>query len=209
MMDNEPVIGNYYDKHATKNPVERYLVCSFEKVLKGLIAESNPKKVLEIGCGEGHVVQIVKDMFPECHYTAIDIDSNLLGLAKEKGADDTFLSTIESVRFPYDDDSFDLVLMVEILEHLESPLDGLLEANRLCASHIIASVPNEPLWRILNMLRLKYMGSLGNTPGHINHWGKHTFTKLISSQFDLMKIKSPLPWVMILGQKKQNAKKNC
>ncbi len=146
-------------------------------------------------------------MFPQCHYTAIDIDSNLLRLAKEKGADDTFLSTIEPVRFPYDDDSFDLVLMVEILEHLESPLHGLLEANRLSASHIIASVPNEPLWRILNMLRLKYIGSLGNTPGHINHWGKHTFTKLISSQFDLMKIKSPLPWVMIIRTKKNKMNK--
>ncbi len=58
MIDNEPVIGNYYDKHATKNPVERYLVYSFEKVLKGLIAESNPKKVLRSGAVKGMLFKL-------------------------------------------------------------------------------------------------------------------------------------------------------
>jgi hypothetical protein len=91
--------------------------------------------------------------------------------------------------------------MVEVLEHLGSPFDGLLEANRLSSSHLIATVPNEPIWRVLNMLRFKYIGSLGNTPGHLHHWGRKQFRKFISSQFDPMTVKSPLPWIMILGKK--------
>ena len=37
---------------------------------------------------------------------------------------------------------------------------------------LIASVPREPLWRALNLARLSYVGDLGNTPGHLNHWSK-------------------------------------
>jgi hypothetical protein len=30
-------------------------------------------------------------------------------------------------------------------------------------------VPREPIWRIGNMARGRYLGDLGNTPGHIQH----------------------------------------
>ncbi|AMP03321.1 methyltransferase -containing domain protein [Collimonas pratensis] len=41
---------------------------------------------------------------------------------------------------------------------------------------------------------------MGNTPGHINHWSTRGFIQLISKYFDVIEVKSPLPWTMLLCQ---------
>jgi hypothetical protein len=45
-----------------------------------------------------------------------------------------------------------------------------------------------------NLARGKYLGDLGNTPGHINHWGKRTFRRLVAARFDVRTVASPFPW---------------
>ncbi len=190
------VMGHATKKHGTKNPLKNYLLNKFDKRFVSFLQKINPQKVLEIGSGTGHVFQIVKHMFPDCHYTAVDIDESLLEIAKQKGANEIVLSTGEPLSLPYEDSSFDLVLMMEVLEHLYKPEDALKEAKRLCSDHFIASVPNEPLWRVLQMLMLKHLKYGGNTPGHINHWNKKSFGKLISPYFDIKNIVKPFPWIM-------------
>jgi len=59
-------------------------------------------------------------------------------------------------------------------------------------------VPREPIWRILNIARGKYIGDLGNTPGHVNHWSRRGFIDLLSRRFDVVEVRSPLPWTMAL-----------
>jgi hypothetical protein len=61
---------------------------------------------------------------------------------------------------------------------------------------VIIAVPNEPLWRILNILRFKYFKDLGNTPGHLNHWSKRKLKRLLSNYGDVIKIYKPLPWLI-------------
>jgi len=194
--ETDIVMGHATKKHGTKNPLKNYLLNKFDKRFASFLQEINPQKVLEIGSGTGHVIQIVKQMFPDCHYTAVDIDESLLEIAKQKGADEIVISTGEPLSLPYEDNSFDLVLMMEVLEHLYKPEEALKEAKRLCGDHFIASVPNEPLWRVLQMLMLKHLKYGGNTPGHINHWNKISFGKLISSYFDIKNIVKPFPWIM-------------
>ena len=62
---------------------------------------------------------------------------------------------------------------------------------------LIVSVPREPLWRALNMARGKYLTDLGNTPGHLNHWSRRGIVSLIGCYFDIIEVRSPLPWTMI------------
>ncbi len=90
MPENRPVIGNYYDKYSTKNPIERPIMKGFKKSLQELLSQTTPKSVLEIGCGEGEIIESTKKMFPQCKYTAVDIDVGMLHQAKEKGADETY-----------------------------------------------------------------------------------------------------------------------
>ena len=69
---------------------------------------------------------------------------------------------------------------------------------QLARPHLIASVPREPLWRILNVARGRYWLELGNTPGHLQHWSGSTFTALLAERFELVEVRYPLPWTMAL-----------
>ena len=57
---------------------------------------------------------------------------------------------------------------------------------------------SEPLWRILNVARGAYLKDLGNTPGHVNHWSKRAFVQLLSRYGDVVEVRSPFPWTMLL-----------
>jgi len=60
------------------------------------------------------------------------------------------------------------------------------------------SVPREPLWRVLNLCRLRYLGAAGNTPGHLNHWSRPAFLAFLRSRFEVIAVRNPVPWTMAL-----------
>ena len=95
-------------------------------------------------------------------------------------------------------DDADLVVCCEVLEHLEQPEVALQALQRIEFRHLIVSVPKEPLWCALNLARGKYIADWGNTPGHIQHWSKTGFIRMVSKYFDVLEVRSPLPWTMLL-----------
>jgi hypothetical protein len=69
---------------------------------------------------------------------------------------------------------------------------------RVAGRHLLVSVPREPLWRGLNMARGAYLKDLGNTPGHLNHWSKRAFVRLLGQHGEVIEARSPFPWTMVL-----------
>jgi hypothetical protein len=90
------------------------------------------------------------------------------------------------------------VLCCEVLEHLGDPEGAVDVLAGLARPWLIASVPREPLWRALNLARLSYIGDLGNTPGHLNHWSRRAFVRFLTRRFEVVQVLSPLPWTMAL-----------
>ena len=114
------------------------------------------------------------------------------------------LRTEESVyNLARPDRSYDLVFILEVLEHLDDPRRALEEVCRISRRWVICSVPREPVWRVLNLMRLKYVGGLGNTPGHVNHWSKGAFTDFVGEKLNVRRRLSPFPWTMIVGEVKR------
>ena len=74
-------------------------------------------------------------------------------------------------------DAFEAVVCTEVLEHLEEPEKALRELLRVTRRWVILSVPREPLWRVLNMVRGAYLRHFGNTPGHIGGFVERNFGK--------------------------------
>ena len=85
-----------------------------------------------------------------------------------------------------------------MLEHVPDPAHTVAEMARVASGHLLVSVPREPLWRGLNMARGAYVKQLGNSPGHLNHWSKRSFVKLLSRHGDVVEARSPFPWTMLL-----------
>jgi Methyltransferase domain len=101
-------------------------------------------------------------------------------------------------RLPFADGEFELVSAIEVLEHVIEPARVLAEMRRCAQRHLLVSVPREPLWRALNVLRGAYWSALGNTPGHLNHWSRGAFLRLLAREGELVAVRSPLPWTLVL-----------
>jgi len=98
--------------------------------------------------------------------------------------------------------SVDTVVCLEVLEHLGDPEAGLRELARVTQRHVILSVPREPLWRLLNMARGAYLRDWGNTPGHLSHWSRKGFLRWASTVFDVVAVRCPIPWTIVLAKKR-------
>ena len=94
-------------------------------------------------------------------------------------------------------DHADTVLCCEVLEHLTEPEAALKKLISVTRKDLILSVPNEPIWHLLNMARGKYWHALGNTPGHFQHWTRQMFVDFVSPYAEIVAIKTPLPWTLI------------
>jgi len=203
--ENGIVIGNAYDKYGSRNPVVRWLMEGFNNSLTELVAKAAPKTIHEIGCGEGYWVMQWNQQ--GLNARGSDFSSQVIELAQANAKDNDLSTDAYMQRSIYDlepdCDSADLIVCCEVLEHLENPEAGLQALQNIASKHIIISVPSEPVWCALNLARGKYILNLGNTPGHIQHWSRSGFVKLVSQYFDIIEVKSPLPWTMLLGQTKK------
>ncbi|MCD4793730.1 MAG: class I SAM-dependent methyltransferase [Bacteroidales bacterium] len=204
MGEKEIITGNVFDKYNSGNPVYRKLMSNFFSNLLHDIVNRNKKdvKILELGCGEGLLACEIKKLFPNFNYTGLDINDEIISEARKTCPDTKFeVGSIYELK-EYYQEKFDYVIVSEVLEHIEEPLKALTEIHKLNSDRFIFSVPNEPIWRFLNMMRLKYLKDFGNTPGHIQHWSKKAFKMLIQSRFNIIEYKSVFPWLIALCDKK-------
>ena len=191
------VVGNVYDKYGTRNPIARRLMQGFLDAATSLYRMAAPRSVLEVGCGEGELALHLWQQGPRPDsFEICDVDLGRL----DPGLPDAIVAREASIyELPWSDDAFDLVLCCEVLEHLREPSRGLAELARVARRHVLLSTPREPLWRVLNMARGHYLGALGNTPGHVQHWSRSGLARLARTELRLLAERRPVPWTMLLG----------
>jgi SAM-dependent methyltransferase len=191
--------GNVYDKYGTSNPIARRLMAGFMAELDDLVARTGATEGHEVGCGEGELaIRLARrgmrmratDAFPQ-------VLDEARGRASAAGVEIDFEATSVE-RLEPGRHAAQLVLCCEVLEHLEDPETALAVLAELARPWLIASVPREPLWRALNLARLSYVGELGNTPGHLSHWSKGEFVRFLATRFEVIEVRSPTPWTMVL-----------
>ncbi|MFM7044406.1 MAG: class I SAM-dependent methyltransferase [Ilumatobacteraceae bacterium] len=198
MSDTSPhhgPVGNAFDKYAAANPVERLLMQRFLAAFDSLLPAVPPLRVLEVGVGEGEILQRVQSRFPHASCRGIDVPNDSLLPEWERRGIAAEFGNVEQLRF--DDRSFDLVLAIEVLEHVDDVEAALREISRVCAGVAVMSVPFEPIWRLGNVARGRYLRQFGNTPGHVNHWSRRSFHRVVSRYFAVERVLSPLPWTML------------
>ncbi len=194
------VFGNAYPKYTSKNPLVKWLMKNFESHIEDLLKQISPETIHEVGCGEGFwVLHWRKKGFK---IRGSDFSSLVIDIAKKNaeqmGADPNLFSVRSIEELNTTEDSAECILCLEVLEHLEKPQFALEKLKALEARHYVFSVPQEPVWRILNVLRGKYLTSFGNTPGHLQHWSRGQFVKFISEHFRVEKTVGPFPWTVVL-----------
>lgn len=189
-------------KYTTQNPISKFLVTNFYADLVGLYEQlPQAERFIEVGCGEGFITNLLTGVKKPKKAYAIDLDSVEVADAKANNPDCEVLEA-SIYDIPFESGYFDTVVCCEVLEHLEDPEKAIAELHRVADRHVLLSVPHEPLWRAMNMARLKYWGQLGNTPDHRNHWSIRGFRKFVGPYFNIVGQKTPIPWTMLLCEKK-------
>lgn len=102
---------------ATASDVRNHTI----ELLSDAIRKAEGTSILEVGCGDGNNVAMLKEAFPEARVAGCDISDGRIEFAKkyhgERGVD-VELIVGNATQLPYADKSFDVVYSLYCLEHL-------------------------------------------------------------------------------------------
>lgn len=136
----------------------------------------NPEKVLEVGAGDGSVLYYLNQLnFGKSLY-ALEIAESGLARIRELQLDNLQEALLfDGYKIPYEDDSFDLVVLSHVLEHVEHERILIRELKRV-ARHIVIEVPLDYRYGVDK--RIKHFLDYG----HINMYTPTIIRFLLSSE---------------------------
>lgn len=125
-----------------------------------------PGSVLDLGCGDGLFLEMLQRKGFEAE--GLDASSEAVKKCIAKGLKAQVYDFTHKP-LPYEDNSFDSVVLLDVLEHTYSPEPMLCEAARVAKTCVIASVPN------FNSLPARLQVLRGHVPENNQPWKGHVY----------------------------------
>ncbi len=113
-------------------------------LLKKYIKNSTPLSILDAGCGTGINLQFLSDCGS---VTGVDASPEAIHFCHQRGEQNVRQARIESL--PLEDNAYDLVTALDVLEHIEDDGKAFSEMVRVCkpGGYLLITVPGFPsLW---------------------------------------------------------------
>jgi len=132
-----------------------------------MLTDLAPASLLDIGSGRGAFLWPLLDTFPDLEVTAIDLDPQRAADLAAIGVGLSRLTAehMDAAALRFEEDAFDGVTLLEVLEHMPDPARAAREAVRVARRFVIASVPSKP----------------DNNPEHIHLFDRASLTSLFES----------------------------
>jgi len=187
----------HQDKYTNKNLLHKLALGRFHDALAAEIASLSPKSILDFGCGEGFLVERLRERGVAMPgYVGVDLRSEAVQLARERNPDMEF-RTVDIFEWPRREVRFDLVIASEVLEHLYEPERYLERLVQVSSRALLLTVPHEPWFRLLNLMRGRDILRLGNHPEHVQHWNPESFTRFVRGYASVVAVRSAFPFVIL------------
>ncbi|MCS6800733.1 MAG: class I SAM-dependent methyltransferase [Chloroflexota bacterium] len=188
-------------KHTSGNPLQQWLLRRFHAAVADLIAEALPQggSVLDVGCGEGFVAAYLTARLEQLWLVGLDASAAALRYANDQTQLRRFLQG-DAAALPVADRSVDLVIALEVLEHLPSPEWALCELRRVSRGPVIVSTPNQPFFAGANLARLKNLRTWGDDPEHLHWWTAGAFARLVDAYLQVERVVLRFPWTIVLAR---------
>lgn len=174
------------------------------------VERAKPKKILDAGCGRGFYLQALVTYPFISHIFGFDLNDSYLRQAKKRIRDKRLRLTLADLyNLPYRENSFDMIICSEVLEHVKNDKKAMHVLMRLLKKNglLLVTVPNINfpfLWDPLNFILMKKFKT--HIPKHIwwlaGIWADHerlyTKEQIVSlvknSGFELIKVKQIIHW---------------
>lgn len=144
-------------------------------------------KVIDLGCGSASISSLMRSRFSKLNFLGADCDVDLLSVAESKG-----LKTIcvdFDQRLPFDDETFDVVMMIDTIEHVKSRQSALDEVMRILKETgylIIFTPPYDTIaWNIGEKMHRILTRRMAD---HISPFTRESLTWCLSDRFDDVRI---------------------
>jgi hypothetical protein len=141
----------------------------------------NPKTIAEIGCGAGEILnQLHLSMASDVYFTGYDISMDAINLAKQREKNRL---VFKHENFLESNIMFDLLLMIDVFEHVDDYL-GFLRLCKNKAKYKIFHIPLDA--SVLMVLRNKLISVRGSV-GHLHYFMRDTaIATLVDSGYEIV-----------------------
>ncbi len=135
-----------------------------------------PNTVCEVGCGAGEMLRMIQEsLSPNCQLRGFDISPQAIQLCRTRANDRLRFCLVEKEQeIP---DTFDLLVSVDVIEHIEDYL-GHLRQLRSKAAYKIFHVPLDI--SVQSVLRAKGLTSRRDDHAHLHYFTKETFLRSLT-----------------------------
>lgn len=161
-----------------KNKYDNLFEPGYCNAVTGFLKDNVPVKegyrILEVGCNKGYNLESLQNYYPKSYTVGLDIlpIENL-----DNGVDEFYCVDIEHDSLSFKENSFDIILCADVLEHLNNPLGTLKKLYPYLKEegYLIASIPNLMHFSVLHDLLVNGNFTYTNT-GLLDSDHKHFFT---------------------------------
>jgi len=169
LFENTNIWENYDESGIIKKKVQ---------IIKSIIPK-DVKTIADVGCGNGIITNKLNEQ-----YDIIGIDSSKNALEFLNAP--SLLASIENI--PIKDNSFDLVLCSEVLEHVPQSIleKSVSELKRITSKYLLITVPNEEFLEKLNV-KCPECGTIFHAYGHLHSYNLKLLNELVGDEFQVVK----------------------
>ena len=166
------------------------------KTLLSLVLSPN-STIIEVGCGCGEFAEIVlRESSNTVHYVGLDGSSANLALCKTLLSKHSFAMANFENRLPVGSETADILVSLEVIEHIATAESYLLELNRIIrpGGYLILSTPNAGF--IGSRLNYLLRGEVLQEGIHLRFFNQEKLLTIAGSAgFNLIAQNSVVPWL--------------
>jgi methyltransferase family protein len=185
-------------KYGSTNPIVSRLLDRWMGRLREVIGPVSGT-VVDVGIGEGLCLERALAGVAPDRAVGVEYRFDKAAVAAGRLAD-VQVTVGDAGMLPFPDGAADLVMCIEVLEHLPTVPPAVAELARITGDRCVVSVPYEPWFRLGNLGRGKNVGRLGNDPEHLHAFTPGRLRRTLAASFSDVRVVPAFPWLIAVAR---------
>ena len=172
-----------------------------KRFLEAIKALHRPN-ILEVGMGQGQFLKKIAKLRPDVRLYGVDISKTAIGTARKDRALKGKFIVGDAQRLPFPKNHFNVVVIIDVLEHLDNPSRAILEAKRVLKPgglfHFYVPCEGQPLTLCWFLRKTNFLGLKNFTKinfGHVQYFSQAEIKKLTDPHFSKIVISYSAHWI--------------